>query len=197
MIRPAVILAAGEGRRLGGPKALVEIAGETMLARVTRGCAASGFAPLIAVVPMGLAGIVRERHGEIDVVLVNPDPASGPLASLHIAMASLPPDAAGLLLAKVDFAMVRPATYEALSRAVASDPTRLWRPVQGSRHGHPVWFPASLFEALRNAPLSEGARAVVYANEHLWADVPVEDPGVFRDIDTPEDLTWAELEASR
>lgn len=196
ILTPAIILAAGEGRRVGGPKALMDLGGKTMLARAEEGCRAGGFEPVVAVIPPALRDAAALSSPAL-ALAINPSPESGPLASLHIGMQLLPPDAAGLLLVMVDFALVSDATYASLGAAVRSDPTCLWRPLQGERHGHPVWFPQSLFQALRDAPLDRGARAVVYAHEGLWSGVPVDDPWIFRDVDTPTDLQNARCEASR
>ena len=61
------------------------------------------------------------------------------------------------------------------------------RPVGESRHGHPVLFGRQVFAELRQADPAVGARAVVRARRADAVDVPVDDAGAFRDIDTPED----------
>jgi nicotine blue oxidoreductase len=185
---PAVLLAAGEGRRLGQPKALIDLGGKTPLDLVSTACHEAGFHPLIAVVPPALRDEVVESIPHLTHTLVNPAPESGPLRSLHIAMESLPEGAQGLLMVKVDFSLVHWETYRRLANAAQGDPRRLWRPVFEDRHGHPVWFPSALFLELRSAPLSEGARSVVYAHRELWGTVEVDDPWIHRDLDTPEDL---------
>jgi molybdenum cofactor cytidylyltransferase len=185
---PAALLAAGVGRRVGGPKAFLDVGGETILARVTRGCLAGGFRPLVAVLPPQLVEEARERYPEIGGILVNPDPDSGPLRSLNLALDALPETSAGVLMVLVDFVLVRPSTYRALAEAVGRDSARLWRPIHQGRHGHPVWFPADLFDSLRQAAVTEGARAVVYANQARWGAVEVDDPWIHRDLDTAEDL---------
>ena len=48
-------------------------------------------------------------------------------------------------------------------------------------------FDRSVFDALRHAPLTEGARAVVHANADRIVNVPVDDQGCLLDIDTPAD----------
>ena len=55
------------------------------------------------------------------------------------------------------------------------------------RHGHPVLFDRVTFEALREAPLTEGARVVVHANADRIVNVTVDDDGCLVDIDTPAD----------
>ncbi len=197
LVRPAIILAAGEGRRIGGPKVLIDLNGETVLQRVTRICREGGFNPLTAVGPTALREQIRARVQGLDSVLDNPAPETGPLRSLQIGLDTLPADAPGTLMVLVDFCLVGVATHRALGEAAASNPSRLWRPVFQGRHGHPVWFPASLFQDLREAPLSEGARTVVYAHRDLWGAVDVDDPWIHRDLDSPEDLEAFREEVAR
>jgi molybdenum cofactor cytidylyltransferase len=61
------------------------------------------------------------------------------------------------------------------------------RPAIGSRHGHPVLFDRSVFDELRRAPLTEGAKAVIRAFPDRVVNVAVDDEGCLSDIDTPAD----------
>jgi molybdenum cofactor cytidylyltransferase len=63
--------------------------------------------------------------------------------------------------------------------------------VHGGRHGHPVIFKRPVFQALRTADPEVGAKAILRA--HAMDDVEVDDPGVLRDVDTPEDFARLEL----
>src|SRR5262249_51781722 len=55
------------------------------------------------------------------------------------------------------------------------------------RHGHPILIDRSLFNALRSASDTSGAKLVVRAHASPAGDVPVDDEGAFRDIDTVEE----------
>ena len=59
------------------------------------------------------------------------------------------------------------------------------RPAIGDRHGHPVIFDRATFAALRAAPLDVGAKAVIAACGPRVLNVPTDDAGVLRDVDTP------------
>ena len=61
------------------------------------------------------------------------------------------------------------------------------RPAIGDRHGHPVIFDRAVFDELRLAPLDAGAKSVVRAHEDQILNVPVDDEGCVRDVDTPAD----------
>jgi molybdenum cofactor cytidylyltransferase len=56
---------------------------------------------------------------------------------------------------------------------------------QGKR-GHPVIFSRALFAELLNAPLDQGAKAVVNAHREETLEIETDDPGIAVDIDTPE-----------
>jgi molybdenum cofactor cytidylyltransferase len=71
-----------------------------------------------------------------------------------------------------------------LDRAERS-PAPILRAVHQGRHGHPVLFKRAVFEALRRADPSRGAKAVMQSEE--VEDVDVADAGVAEDVDTPAD----------
>jgi molybdenum cofactor cytidylyltransferase len=73
---------------------------------------------------------------------------------------------------------------ELLARAAAS-PAPILRATHEGRHGHPVVFRRAVFAALRAADPAAGAKPVVRAL--AVEDVEVDDPGVLRDVDTPQD----------
>ena len=58
-------------------------------------------------------------------------------------------------------------------------------PACGGRRGHPVIFGRGVFADLLEAPLDQGARAVVRGRPELVVTVEVDDPGILKDIDTP------------
>jgi molybdenum cofactor cytidylyltransferase len=61
------------------------------------------------------------------------------------------------------------------------------RPVYQGRGGHPPLIARSLFDRLAAcADVEGGARSVLAAADTI--DMPVDDPGVVRDVDTPRDL---------
>ena len=65
------------------------------------------------------------------------------------------------------------------------------RPARDGRHGHPVIIYRLLFDELRRADLSLGAREVIRAHQAAAVDVPVRDEGAFMDIDTQADYERA------
>ena len=87
----------------------------------------------------------------------------------------------------VDIPMVHPSTIRQVIEAWERTHAPIVRPAVGERHGHPVLFDLAVFDALRHAPLAEGARAVVHATGDRLMNVTVDDEGCLIDIDTPAD----------
>jgi molybdenum cofactor cytidylyltransferase len=177
---------------MGRPKALLPLGDETFLSRVVRSLEAGGIDEIVIVTGLHDAEIRDAWVGApfaAGIRLVhNPDHDLGQLSSLLAGLDALgphPPD--GILVALVDQPAVRAVTVTAIVQAWHDRNAPIVRPVYQGRHGHPVLFAAETFEALRAAPLEEGARAVVRAFGARVEDVTVDDPGICLDVDTPED----------
>jgi molybdenum cofactor cytidylyltransferase len=186
-----VIPSAGSSLRMGSPKALLQIGGETFLSRTIRALASGGCDPVLVVVPDGnpqltqrLADTAAQAGGH---VLFNADPGDGPITSLRLAIDALGNSVAGLAYLPVDHPMVRPDTVATLLAAARDEePTALTVPTHRGKRGHPAVFGAGLFSELSDRALEGGARAVVHRHLEHARLVEVEDAGVIIDIDTPE-----------
>ncbi|MEU7891435.1 nucleotidyltransferase family protein [Nonomuraea sp. NPDC049152] len=172
-----LLLAAGQGARLGTPKALVEYEGERLVDRGVRLLHEGGCHPVIVVLG---AATVQVRGA---VVVRNPDWCSGMGSSLRVGLDALPSDASGVVIALVDQPFVEPAAV----RALIDSGARVAVATYGGRRRNPVLV--SVEHVARVAELAVGdvgARAFMRAHPELVTEVEV--PGDPRDIDTPEDL---------
>jgi molybdenum cofactor cytidylyltransferase len=198
-----LVLAAGEGRRIGRTKALVELVGLTLLERVVATCAAS-MTDEIVVVTGAEAGDV-EAHAlalRADVpaeialrVVRNERWAEGRTGSLQAGWSSCREDAS-IVVFPVDHALVRVVTLDALLGVqgyAASAPDALV-PVtltgESRRRGHPIVLSSRLRAEALALGLDEPLRDLVHRHDVL--EVPVDDDGILLDIDTPDDLARAE-----
>jgi molybdenum cofactor cytidylyltransferase len=182
-----VIMAAGRSARMGSPKALLDAGGVSFLARILNALREGGASPLLVVVA-DLAGPIAEEasdHG--GEVVLNPDPSEGPISSLRAGLRALSPEVAAVLLCPVDHPLFGPSTARTLIQGFLEARPPLLVPVFQGRRGHPVLLGREVFPELLEGNLPEGARTVVrrYLQERL--QVPVDDPGILVDIDTPDD----------
>jgi molybdenum cofactor cytidylyltransferase len=162
---------------------------DTYLTRLVRTFLEAGVPETVVVLGANRSALESElrRSGLSVRTVFNAGYESGQLSSLVAGLdqaAAL--GAAGVLLGLVDAPLVSPRTVRAVVDRYLATGAPVVRPVRGAEHGHPVLLDRSLFEAIRRASPSEGAKAVVRAHVSPQGDVEVDDEGAFMDIDTPE-----------
>lgn len=191
MIVGACVLAAGESRRMGTPKALLLAEGRTYLEHLLAAFRLAGIAPRYVVARAVAASLQDACDTHAARLLVNPDPDRGMLSSLHVCLRAVQESAVGasrldaLFVAPVDCPRVLPATIARLAHEFEVSGAPIVVPRFAGKRGHPTLFSAALFEELLAAPLDLGARAVVWAHAADRLEVAVDDPAVLEDIDTP------------
>ena len=188
----AIILCAGESRRMGRPKALLACHGTTFLGHLLRVTAH----PAIGVrrVVLGAAADEIQRAAALapEVVVVNQDWQRGQLSSLQVGMRSLPKDGTdGLLMCPVDHPLISPQLVDKLIKTFRAQGKLIVMPTWQGHRGHPVIFAASLYQELLNAPAEVGARAVVWAHQADIFELPTTEQGVIQNLDDPETLKSA------
>jgi molybdenum cofactor cytidylyltransferase len=196
MPMPAVVLAAGRSTRMGRPKALLPAtrAGETFIERLVGTLIAGGIDDVV-VVAGETAPAIGTRLGFRARVVVNPDVDRGQLSSILVGLDVVDrPGVLAVMIAPVDQPLVSETTVRALAEAWRRHRAPIVRPVREGRHGHPVIFDRAVFDELRAADPSSGARAVVHAHAENLVEIAVDDDGSFADIDTPADYErWTGL----
>ena len=192
-----VILAAGESSRMGRDKALLPwppqssatSAGDTFLSAAIR-----LFTPYVDVILVvagknvnELAPIVYARGASL---LVNPDPSRGQFSSLQTGLREVlnrGRDAAMITL--VDRPPVSAETIQTLETEFEQALKRgLWAVVpefQG-KHGHPILAGREMIEAFLRAPATASAREIEHAHQDKIVYVPVNDPFIAVNVDTPD-----------
>ncbi|HEV2371187.1 MAG TPA: nucleotidyltransferase family protein [Streptosporangiaceae bacterium] len=177
-----VLLAAGEGRRLGTPKALVEVGGVRLVDRGVRLLRDGGCDPVVVVT----GAVVVAVPGALAVH--NPDWRAGMSTSFAAGLGALPGTCPAAVVALVDQPLVGP---EAVRRLVAA-----WRggaglavATYGGRPRNPVLFERSHWaSAVAAATGDAGARGYLRAQADQVSLVECADTGSPDDLDTPADL---------
>lgn len=183
-----ILLAAGRGKRfdpsgvrnkllqpLAGGEAVVAASARHLLAAVPR---------VVAVVRPGddrVAALLGALGCEVRVCA---EADTGMAASLTHAI-ECTKGAPGWLVALGDMPHVRPETMRALAVAIERG-AHIAAPVHEGRRGNPVAFSNYHLPLLLALDGDQGARAIL--KSHAVSDVVVDDRGVVRDIDTPDDL---------
>ncbi len=177
-----LLLAAGEGSRLGTPKALVELDGERLVDRGVRLLEDGGCHPVVVVLG---AATVQIRGA---VVVRNPEWRTGMGSSLRVGLRSLPDAALAVVIALVDQPLIRADAVHRLVEAFERGAT-VAVATYGGKPRNPVLIAREhLAEVAESAVGDVGARPFLRARPELITEVPCDDVGDPADIDAPEDL---------
>jgi len=184
----AVVLSAGESSRMGRPKALLPIDGQTFIERIVAALKQTKVGKIIVI----LGHNFRELEAKIShlpvQILINTDYRQGQLSSLQLAVRDLQADADcdGMLVHLVDHPYLAPALVQEMIRRFYETKKRIIVPRYHGKRGHPVIFSNALFGELLSAPMAEGAKAVVNAHRDETLEIDTQEEGIAVDIDTPE-----------
>ena len=184
-----VLLAAGNARRFGADKLIVEFEGAPLGARVAHELVSIAAAAHFAVCqPDAIIAAHYKRLG-FDIV-DNPNPGIGLSGSLHLAVeAALRTEAQALLIALADMPCVQAAHVETLIAACSEN-------VVASFDGHqpmpPAMFPRAHWPDLLATAGDAGARHILAHAEKIAAPA-----GMLRDIDTVDDLAASKISLHR
>jgi molybdenum cofactor cytidylyltransferase len=189
----AAILAAGESRRMGTPKALLPYPGGATfiehLLEITRH-------PRIAAKRIVLGAHVEQIREKLPheaaSIVVNPGWRQGQLSSIQAAIRSIPADeTAGLILCPVDHPLISPELIARLIEAFDSSGQLIALPTYRGKRGHPLIFRSTLYTELLAASPAIGAREVVWAHAQELVEVLTEEEGVVLNLNDPEILQRA------
>lgn len=181
-----LILAAGAGRRFGGPKQLATIDGESLVERAVRQMAAAAGIDQIVLV-LGAAA-EQIMHGGLSLrgarVVVCADWAEGQAASLRCGIAALG-NVDAVLVTLADQPLVGTAAIERVLGARRAGSAAV-RATYGGVAGHPVLLESRILAAVMELRGDVGARAVLKDSDVV--EVPCDDVAAPQDVDTPADL---------
>ena len=184
----AVILSAGESSRMGRPKALLPIDGQTFIERIVAALKQGGLERIIVVLGFN-AEEMRHKIDHLPVeIAVNPDYKQGQLSSLQTAIRYLESDqnCDGMMVHLVDHPYIDANLVGAMLRKFKESASLIVVPRHQGKRGHPVIFSRALFGELLNAPMNQGAKAVVNGHRAETLEIDTDDVGITLDIDTPE-----------
>jgi CTP:molybdopterin cytidylyltransferase MocA len=183
-----VLLAAGEGSRLGRPKALIVIDGQSLASRGAELLSTGGAQPVIVVsgaaTPADLSPEVRVVH--------NPDWRTGMGSSLAVGLRAIPDDCTAAVLALADQPLVGPGAVRRLIQAHTDGASIVVAAYEGKPR-NPVLIAREHWpEVIEMAVGDVGARPFLKARSALVRLIECGDTGRPDDIDTPDDLARME-----
>jgi molybdenum cofactor cytidylyltransferase len=189
----AIVLAAGRSRRFGGDKRKAKLPNSKMLIQQSVETALSCFDVVTLVLRCG----DNEFSTELSLLINNPK-----LSIFHAPNSSLGMGHSlgssiqevnhweGVFVFLADMPYLRQATIHHLKETFTANQMSnpIVAPTFEGHLGHPVGFAACYFDELAALTRDKGAKSVMNANTEKLVEVTVDDPGVLKDVDTPEDL---------
>lgn len=183
----AIVLAAGESRRMGAPKLLLPFSGKTVIEAVLDTVKASPAEGIVVVAGAGAEAIAEKAKAYGALVALNPDYRSGMLSSVQCGFRQLPPEAEAALIFLADQPALKPYVADILVKAFRRSGGHIAVPVFDRRRGHPVLISALYRTEIQSLDPEVGLRQLLDRHAGDILEVPVDDPAILRDLDTPED----------
>ncbi len=177
----SIILAAGESRRMGRPKALLPFRGGTFLSVL-----AATFSPFsdLVIAVFGFDGEnVRLAAPDNVTAVVNTDYRLGMLTSLQTGLRACPDAIDTILFTLVDHPAVSPGTVAQLLAAVPESDIAI--PRFNGKRGHPVLMRRCFADQYLAEPLTAKVRDLIDRHAGQIRYVDVDDPGICDDVDDP------------
>lgn len=200
---PAVVPAAGESRRMGRPKMLLEIDGEPLIARVVAALRGGGAEPVIVVAPPAatpegppVAAAARQAGA---VVVVPADRPAEMRASVELGVQHLGPEnpPPGIVLTPGDHPGITSAIVRQVLNHWAGHPGSIIVPRVEGRAAHPTVLPWDVVRMIASLPPHQGINALVAAHPDRVAFLELPHRALADDLNTPDDLErWQNRERS-
>lgn len=181
-----ILLAAGSGTRFGADKLSHPLANGLPMAQAAARRLRTACDQAIAVVRPESHDLSRLLAGEGFSIVASQDSLSGMGHSLAAGIRAAP-QAMGWLIALADMPFIDPHTHQQVAAALRAGAS-IAAPALAGRRGHPVGFARHWYEQLSTLRGDSGAKALVAAASEDLILCEVNDPGIFRDLDTLADL---------
>jgi len=183
----AIVLAAGASRRLGQPKQLLMLDGETLLARSVRLACEAGAAPVLVIVGAHAELIRAAVPADTVAVVMNDEWERGIASSIHAGVKTMDAVARGLLILACDQPRLSVDHLRGLIETFAAQSeASIVASAYAGVLGIPAIFPREVFADLLALSGDRGARGLLMHPPCPMITLPF--PGGAVDIDEPDDL---------
>jgi molybdenum cofactor cytidylyltransferase len=184
----AVILAAGEGKRMGPvTKQLLPWGATTVLGQTITNAQASGVNEVLVVTGHQAAAVEAVAQAAGVATIYNPDYAAGEmLSSLKTAVRHLSPRTQAILVMLADQPLVGPTIIDQLLAVYWRGQADLIAPAFAGQRGNPVLIGRAYFDELLALPAGSAPRVLLQQHQARLHLVSVTSEAILLDLDRPE-----------
>jgi molybdenum cofactor cytidylyltransferase len=183
----AIILAAGESKRMGFPKMLLTFNGKPMLENVIINVINSDIDNTIVIFGSEnkdleeITGRLRVRH------VYNKNYKEGMLSSVQCGFRNIPENSDAVLVFQGDQPLISTFTINKVIRAYRSSDRGIIVPVYEKKRGHPILIDIRYRNEIEKLDPQVGLRSLTYNFSDDVLEIETDDPGILRDFDTYSD----------
>lgn len=189
----AIVLAAGESKRMNGPKLLLPFQGATIIETLVAAIRKSGVAGIMMV----LGGWREEMMKVVEPLSVdyciNEEYKTGMLSSVICGLKALPGESDGALIFPGDQPWITPGVADAVISAFNQTGKGIIIACHNGKRGHPVLVGRKYFTEVERIDPSVGLRSLQIAHPGDVFEVETGNDGILKDIDTPKDYLSATI----
>lgn len=183
----AIVLAAGESRRMGTLKPLLPFQGRTIIETIVRTLSQCPLAEILVVLGHRAAEIEAQLADHPVKIVHNAQYRRGMLSSVQAGIAQASSRAEAYLICLGDQPSLRPQTVQHLIAAFKGAKPGIYLPCYCGQTGHPLLMTARYRDEIRQLDEMLGLRQLLYRHPDEVQRVEVDAPEVLEDMDTPED----------
>ena len=180
----SIILAAGESKRMGFPKMLLEFNGKTMIENVILNVAESESDDTLVVLGANKEELIAVIRNYDIKYCYNKNYRKGMLSSVQCGFKNLPSGFEAALVFQGDQPLIAPSVINSIINGFRSSGKGIIIPVYKGKRGHPLLLDRKYRDAIEKIDPDEGLRSISYSNSKDVLEIDTDDPGILRDFDT-------------
>ncbi len=184
----AIVLAAGKSSRSGDSHKLLAKVGEnTVIEATIQNARLSGIQDLFLVTGSNHERIAATVANSETHLVHNENFVAGMGSSLAAGIVALPPEIDYAFVCLGDMPFIRASTFKTLkAEAKRCSERAILIPTFNGKRGHPVLWSRAFFTALSGLTGDVGGKRLLEEHSDAAVEIPVDDPGILIDLDTPE-----------
>ena len=183
----AIVLAAGQSRRMGVQKLLLPFGSKTVITHIVDQLTASSVDEVHVVVGCQGKRVSRELSSRPVSIVNNSNYKSGMLSSVRCGLQAITQQCRAVLVALGDQPSVTTKLIDQMLQTFASTEKQILMPLYQGKRGHPIMFSAAYRKEILTHYDNVGLRGLLYAHKDDIYELPVTTSGVLSDMDCPED----------